>query len=225
MGARRQWRSIHENFTKLGLTARPQSHLFASMKRLLSLLMCYVFLQAETFALRGGPSGSGGEKVLGAYSGVLLETSGGTDLGLFLLNAVSNGASSGQVVFFSSDSTTTNVFGVVGESDIYTGTVTGISDTSRGGSGRFFGLFNGAAATGNGSQRSINGQLSITATKAVGASGTQRLTGTGSSRTVAIDSVGGNTATSSGSLKTYSVDGWLTSSDTTGAGFNIGGGG
>jgi hypothetical protein len=188
------------------------------MKKLLSLLMCYVFLQAETFALRGGPNQAGGPKVLGAYSGVLTENDGkGSDLGLFLLNAVGNGASSGQFVIFSSSTGVANVFGVTGESDIYSGIVSGLSDTSRGGSGKFFGLFNGAASTGNGANRSVSGQMSLTAVQ--NPFGSQRLTGTASSQTVSIDSVGGNTATSSGVPKSYSVDGWLTSSSTTGAGF------
>ena len=43
------------------------------MKKILSLLMCYVFLQAETFALRGGPNGAGAGKVTGSFSGIMLE--------------------------------------------------------------------------------------------------------------------------------------------------------
>lgn len=189
------------------------------MKKLLSLLMCYVFLQAETFALRGGPNASGGEKVLGAYSGVMLENSGGTDMGLFLLNAVGNGASTGQVLIFSANSFTGNVFQF--DSDTYLGSLTGISDTSRGGSGKFFGIFNGSASTGNAAARSVSGQLNVTAVKK-GNSSAQRLTGTASSRTVSVSTGSGNFATNVGSLVTYSVDGWLTSSDTVGVGFIVG---
>lgn len=192
------------------------------MKKILSLMMCYVFLQTETFALKGGPNQAGGEKVLGAYSGVMVETSGGTDLGLFLLNAIGSGASSGQVVVFSASTSTTNtnVFGVAGESDTYLGLITGLSDASRGGSGKFYGIFNGSAQTGNGAARSINGQMSLIATKA-GNSSSQRLAGTAASQTVAIDTAGGNTATSSGTPKTFSVDGWLTSSSAAGNGFSL----
>ncbi|MEO6785574.1 MAG: hypothetical protein ABI318_05515, partial [Chthoniobacteraceae bacterium] len=71
------------------------------MKKLLSLLLCYVFLQTETFALRGGPSNSGGETVNGSYSGIMTETTGSGDIGLFLLTATSSGASNGQFVIFS----------------------------------------------------------------------------------------------------------------------------
>ncbi len=192
------------------------------MKRLLSLLMCYVFLQAQTFAIRGGPNNSGGEKVLGAYSGVMLETSGGTDIGLFLLAAVGNGASSGQVVIFSANFTP-NSNPPQYDSDTYLGSMTGLSDASRGGSGRFYGIFNGSANTGNGAFRSVSGQMTLQATKAAGGASTQRLVGTASSRTVAVSSGTGNFATDTGPLKTYACDGWLTSTSSVGAGFVVGG--
>ena len=193
------------------------------MKKILSLLMCYVFLQTETFALRGGPNSGNGEKVTGQYSGVMVENDGkGSDLGLFLLTAVSNGASNGSMVIFSASTTTLNAFAVAGESDIYSGNISGISDTSRGGTGTFYGLFHAEAKTGSGAQRSANGQMTVTAKKAAGQNSTQRLTGTASSQTVSIDSVGGNTATSSGPNKTYAVDGWVTGSSTgTVNGFSI----
>ncbi len=201
---------------KLQLTRLHGPLFFHTMKKLLSLLMCYVFLQAETFALRGGPNAGGGEKVLGAYSGVMVETSGGTDMGLFLLNAVAGGASTGQVLIFSGNSYTGNIFQF--DSDTYLGTLTGLSDTSRGGSGKFNGIFNGSASTGNAANRSVSGQIVVTAVKN-GNNATQRLTGTASSRTVSVSSGGGNFATNAGSLVTYSVDGWLTSGSAVGAGF------
>ena len=194
--------------------------LSATMKKLLSLLMCYVFLQAETFALRGGPNQVGGQKVLGAYSGVMVETSGGTDMGLFLLNAVGSGASNGQVLIFSANSYTGNIFQF--DSDTYLGTISGLSDTSRGGSGKFVGIFNGSASTGNATARSVSGQMSVTAIKS-GSSSTQRLTGTASSRTVSVSTGAGNFATNVGSLVIYSVDGWLTSSSAVGTGLSTGG--
>ena len=204
-------------FTKIMFdTPRREALLPSTMKKLLSLLMCYVFLQAETFALRGGPNQVGGEKVLGSYSGVMIETSGGTDTGLFLLNAVGNGASTGQVLIFSSNSYTGNIFQF--DSDTYLGAISGLSDTSRGGSGKFLGIFNASASTGNGAARSVSGQLALTAIKS-GNSTTQRLTGTGSSRTVSVSTGAGNFATNVGSLVTYSVDGWLTSNTTAGVGF------
>src|SRR5438132_9314617 len=112
------------------------------MKKLLSLLLCYVFLQTETFALRGGPSGSGTGKVSGYYSGVMVDTGSNSgssgNMGLFLLTATGSGSSSGQVVLFS--------FSSVG-SDSYNCNMTGLSDTSRGGTGKFVGIFSGNAAT------------------------------------------------------------------------------
>ena len=184
------------------------------MKKLLSLLMCYVFLQAETFALRGGPTSAGGPKVMGEYSGVLIDTSPGGDLGMFLLAAVTNGASSGQIVIFSQSAT---------DSDMYTGIITGVSDATRGGSGKFFGVFSGNASTGSAAQRGIAGQATMSAVVTTANGGTQRLTGTGSARTVSVDPL--TQIPTVGPLKSYIVDGWLTSLDSSGAGFTTNSGG
>lgn len=114
------------------------------MKKILSLLMCYVFLQAETFALRGGPTGGGAGKVTGSFSGIMLEASPdpakiSADIGLFIMSAAISGPSVGYLIIFSQ-----------GEKDskVYNCKMTGLSDTSRGGSGTFYGLFAGTAATG-----------------------------------------------------------------------------
>ena len=198
------------------------------MKQILSLLMCYVFLQTQSFALRGGPTSTGGQKVQGAYSGVLIENDGlGNDVGIFLLSANPNGASTGQVVIFSQSNSTAGPGGPVGgpfggnggESDIYSGTITGLSDTSRGGTGKFYGLFSGNASTGSSVQRGISGQLNVTASQKAGGGNTQRLVGTASSRTSAV-SIVSNTSTV-GTAKAYTVDGWLTSLDSVGAGFVV----
>lgn len=116
------------------------------MKKILSLLMCYVFLQAETFALRGGPTGGGAGKVTGSFSGIMLEKPDpadpakiSADIGLFIMSAAISGPSVGYLIIFSQ-----------GEKDskVYNCKMTGLSDTSRGGSGTFYGLFAGTAATG-----------------------------------------------------------------------------
>ena len=187
------------------------------MKKLLSLLLCYVFLQTETFALRGGPNQGGGQKVLGAYSGTMIANTAGTDVGMFQINAVSGGASSGQIVIFSADF---NAQTFQYDSDTYLGSLTGLSDTSHGGSGKFIGIFNGSASTGNANQRSVSGQMTVTATKS-GNSTDQRLTGTASSRTVSVSSGTGNFATNVGPLVTYTIDGWRTSTSAAGAPFVI----
>jgi len=116
------------------------------MKKILSLLMCYVFLQAETFALRGGPNGAGSGKVTGSFSGIMLEKPDpadpakiSADVGLFIMSAAISGPSVGYLIIFSQ-----------GEKDskVYNCKMTGLSDTSIGGSGTFYGLFAGTAATG-----------------------------------------------------------------------------
>jgi hypothetical protein len=113
------------------------------MKKILSLLMCYVFLQAETFALRGGPNGAGAGKVTGSFSGIMLEVPDpakiSADVGLFIMSAAISGPSVGYLIIFSQGAT---------DSKVYNCKMTGLSDTSRGGSGTFYGLFAGTAATG-----------------------------------------------------------------------------
>jgi hypothetical protein len=116
------------------------------MKKILSLLMCYVFLQAETFALRGGPTGGGSGKVTGSFSGVMLEKPDpadpakiSSDIGLFIMSAAISGPSVGYLIIFSQGQK---------DSKVYNCKMTGLSDTSRGGTGTFYGLFAGTAATG-----------------------------------------------------------------------------
>ena len=182
------------------------------MKRLLSLLMCYVFLQTETFAMRGGPSGSGGVlSAVGAYSGILVDvTPGGGDIGLFLLTIAAAGASSGQVAVFSSSATDT---------DYYTGAITGLSDPAK---GNFVGVFNGAGATGAAANRSINGSMNATVIKSSGKGVSNlRLTGTASSRTVTVSTstIFVSLPPIVGPLKTYTVDGWQSSGGSAAVGF------
>ena len=116
------------------------------MKKILSLLMCYVFLQAETFALRGGPTGGGSGKVTGSFSGIMLEKPDpadpakiSSDIGLFIMTAAISGPSVGYLIIFSQGQK---------DSKVYNCKMTGLSDTSRGGTGTFYGLFAGTAATG-----------------------------------------------------------------------------
>ena len=184
------------------------------MKRLLSLLMCYVFLQAETFAMRGGPSGASGVlQATGAYSGVLIDiTPGGGDVGLFVLTILSSGPSVGQVAVFSSSAT---------DVDYYTGVLTGLSDPTK---GNFVGVFNGAGATGAAANRSINGsmQLAVSKTSTSGSLSSLRLKGTASSRTVTVPTntlTFINTAPIVGPLKSYTVDGWQSSGGAVSTGF------
>ena len=176
------------------------------MKRLLSLLMCYVFLQAETFAMRGGPNGASGVlQATGSYSGILIDvTPGGGDVGLFVVSIISSGPSIGQVALFSSSAT---------DVDYYTGVLTGLSDPAK---GNFIGVFNGSGATGASANRSVNGsiQTTVSKTSTSGSLSSLRLKGTASSRTVTVPT---NTLTFLsappvvGPLKTYTVEGWQSS--------------
>ena len=174
--------------------------------------MCYVFLQTETFAMRGGPSGTGGVlSAVGAFSGILVDvTPGGGDVGLFLLTIISSGASVGQVAIFSSSAT---------DVDYYTGVMTGLSDPAK---GNFVGVFNGAGATGAAANRSINGSMQATVKKSSGTGiSNLRLTGTAASRTVTVST---STLLISlppivGPLKSYTVDGWQSSAGSGVVGF------
>lgn len=193
------------------------------MKKILSLLLCYVFLQTETFALRGGPGGN--KKLSGAYSGVMTQTGGGSDIGLFLLNASSTGASSGQIAFFSQSSSTTGRVGIGpiglstgGGSYFYSGTMTGLTNPN---SGDFTGVFTGsvAATTGTASislvvtTRTIAGSIKLAVQPGGRTGQTQQISGTASAQA----EYNGST----GPLKQYTVSGWQTSTDAVSGGFPL----
>ena len=104
------------------------------MKKILSLLMCYVFLQAETFALRGGPGGKVGTPLSGAYSAILIQTSPeidfvtgtvtapvGSGIGLVLLNVPQTGPATGDFLTFDS-----------GTGDAFNGTANGLTNIGTG---------------------------------------------------------------------------------------------
>lgn len=208
-----------------------QALLVGTMKRLLSLLMCYVFLQAETFALRGGPGGN--KTISGGYAGVMTQSGGGSDVGLFLLNAASQGASSGQVAIFSqSTSTATAAVGPGpirpssgGGSYYYLGTMTGLTDPT---SGQFTGVFSAIAqglATSTttavvavtATSRTIAGTMKLKTVQ--GRSGSiQRISGTAVTQTA----ITGGAAASNGvgSFANYDVSGWQVSTSTVANGFS-----
>jgi len=198
--------------------------------------MCYVFLQAETFALRGGPNGAGAGKVTGSFSGIMLEKPDpadpakiSSDIGLFIMSAAISGPSVGYLIIFSQGQK---------DSKVYNCKMTGLSDTSRGGTGTFYGLFAGTAATGAPPAAAAGGGVvggggiiggGIVAPAAPAATGggvagqmtaridlaTRRLTGT------AVCNVGADAAAAPAPavpavpavptpLKTFTLDGWQT---------------
>ena len=192
--------------------------------------MCYVFLQAETFALRGGPTGGGSGKVTGSFSGLMLEKPDpadpakiSSDIGLFIMSAAISGPSVGYLIIFSQGQK---------DSKVYNCKMTGLSDTSRGGSGTFYGLFAGTAATGAPPAAAAGGGVvggggiiggGIVAPAAPAATGggiagqmtaridlaTRRLTGTAVCN-VGADATTPTTPTTPTPLKTFTLDGWQT---------------
>ncbi len=86
--------------------------------------MCYVFLQAETFAMRGGPGANGNGQLFGVYSAILVQNSLlydltqsgqpvqppqiGNGLGLLTISAPASGPAVGNILLF--DSQTGNTF-------------------------------------------------------------------------------------------------------------------
>ena len=202
------------------------------MKKILSLLMCYVFLQAETFALRGGPNGAGSGKVTGSFSGIMLEKPDpadpakiSADIGLFIMSAAISGPSVGYLIIFSQ-----------GEKDskVYNCKMTGLSDTSVGGSGTFYGLFAGTTASGTVTAPAATGGGTttggITPTPAPVASGGGSIAGQMTARInplnlrltgTAVCNVGADAAAAPAPavpavpavptpLKTFTLDGWQT---------------
>ena len=196
--------------------------------------MCYVFLQAETFALRGGPTGGGAGKVTGSFSGIMLEANPdpakiSADIGLFIMSAAISGPSVGYLIIFSQGQK---------DSKVYNCKMTGLSDTSRGGTGTFYGLFAGTAATGAPPAAAAGGGVvggggiiggGIVAPAAPAATGggiagqmtaridlaTRRLTGTavcnvGAEAATTTTTTTTTTPTTPTPLKTFTLDGWQT---------------
>jgi hypothetical protein len=101
------------------------------MKRILSFLLMIVFLQAEVFAISGGPDfGGGGASITGTYAGVLEPVVEGdasnplveldqNALGLFNLSIPFTGMATGVCAIFN-------------KGEIFTGKMTGVGDPSDG---------------------------------------------------------------------------------------------
>ena len=96
------------------------------MKQVLSLLMAFVFLQTQSWALSGGPGGSGtvaGGSLSGTYAGVLVPqvaiVGGSASIGLFTLVQPDSGLTTGTISVF------VNGTG-------FTGTVSGVMDPKDG---------------------------------------------------------------------------------------------
>jgi len=71
------------------------------MKKVLSLLVTFVFLQVQSWALSGGPSyGAINNSVSGTYAGVLVGGVGVNGLGLFQIGMPTAGLGSGTFAFF-----------------------------------------------------------------------------------------------------------------------------
>lgn len=100
--------------------------------------MCYVFLQTETFALRGGPGSSGNTRLQGSYSAILVQTSPlydvltgaqvgtepGNGLGLVTLSVPANGPATGNLLIFDSQTGHTFLGKANGLSNPQTGVLT-----------------------------------------------------------------------------------------------------
>jgi hypothetical protein len=105
------------------------------MKRILSLLLCFVFLRVEAFALSGGPtfgSGAAGFNVVGSYSGVMVPT---FEVGLNV-NAGTAGTGFNSIGIFSvgvpDAGVATGTFGFFGNGQVYNGAMSGVADPDKG---------------------------------------------------------------------------------------------
>src|SRR5438067_10134510 len=95
------------------------------MRIVLALLMSFVLLQSESFAISGGPVFRGSLNVVGTYAGVLVETST-TDtsaaapaIGLFTLGIPASALATGTLLFFD-------------QGRIYTGSISAVADPTNG---------------------------------------------------------------------------------------------
>ena len=96
------------------------------MRALLGILLSILLLQSQVFALSGGPDynrGGGIASITGTYGGVMVEqcncdgTSIGGSVGVYTLEIAQRSTSTGTILIFNSGR-------------VYTGTITGIGDTS-----------------------------------------------------------------------------------------------
>jgi hypothetical protein len=118
------------------------------MKKAFSLLFAFMFLQAQIWALSGGPVfvTNGNTDLTGAYSGVLVSktfknvppdpNSLGAATGVFNISVPVSGAATGTVFVFQENETYTAVFN--GASDNKKRTITGILDAPAGQNGATF---------------------------------------------------------------------------------------
>ena len=96
------------------------------MKQPLSLLVAYAFLQAQIWAIGGGPrsSSASASSLVGNYAGALLPSSSSANglqtngLGLFTLSLPQTGLGKGQFIYFS-------------EGKTFTGKITGLGDPKK----------------------------------------------------------------------------------------------
>jgi len=71
------------------------------MKKVLSLLVAFVFLQVQSWALSGGPVfGGSSAAVQGTYAGSMLPDVGGNSLGIFAIGVPATGLASGIFAMF-----------------------------------------------------------------------------------------------------------------------------
>jgi len=89
-------------FYEIVLTMYVQRSSLTAMKKVLSLLFAFVFLQVQTWALSGGPVFAGSTAaVKGTYAGSLIPTGGtGNSLGIFALGVPTTGMASGIFALF-----------------------------------------------------------------------------------------------------------------------------
>ena len=111
------------------------------MKKILSFLLTIVFLQAQVFAMSGGPTyGVKGENIVGSYSGVLIPDSGEISavkgpngelipsLGIFSLKVPVTGYATGIFMMFSEGQTFPGTINAVGNA--LKGTLDGVLEAS-----------------------------------------------------------------------------------------------
>ena len=189
--------------------------------------MCYVFLQAETFALRGGPGGSGNTQLQGSYSAILIQTSPlvdiqgtqvgtepGNGLGLVTLTVPSLGPAVGNILLFDSQTADSFLGRANGLSNPATGVLTCLV------AGTQFIIQATAATSGTTgvatTTETVSGRMTASKSKATKAS-FSGITGTANLTVGSIPFVtsGGTRFVQNGVPATYDLVGYLT--DTSGA--------
>jgi len=188
------------------------------MKKVLSLLVAFVFLQVQTWALSGGPVYAGTTAaVKGTYAGSMIPDVGTNSLGIFAIGVPSEGLASGAfAMFVSGGAFYGSIVGVIDPDKLTLNALAQAQENTE-----ITDLFNGTleiitipVAIASGSIFAKLTQTNQNAFASSGGTGGYRLTGSGALQTFNFPAAGGSPVP--GVAITVTVDGFQQSTTVSG---------